>query len=246
MNEGDLQTIGERLRWAREKAGVTQQVAADALGISKSAVSQWERNETSPSTDNLREAARVYQVLLHWLISGGVEAKDSSIAPPPAQTQRREAALPPRQVLPAPNASQIIPVAGDGRGALPILGLARGGIEGRFLFNGQVVDYRPMPSELANVPDAYGVYVDGESMKPRWKPGELLLIHPHLPPRREDDVLVQVFPDDEHAPPEGYVKEFRAWTPKKLILWQWNPPEEFEIDRPLVKSVHVIVGSRRA
>ncbi|WP_454813817.1 XRE family transcriptional regulator [Labrys neptuniae] len=245
MSEGDLQTIGERLRWARENAGMTQQVAADALGISKSAVSQWERNQTEPSTENLREAAKIYQVLLHWLMEGGSAIRDPSAIAATAGEGRRPP-LPPRQVLPAPNASQIIPIAGDGRGALPILGLARGGIEGRFLFNGQVVDYRPMPSELANVPDAYGVYVDGESMKPRWKPGELLLIHPHLPPRREDDVLVQVFPDDEHAPPEGYVKEFRAWTPKKLILWQWNPPEEFEIDRPLVKSVHVIVGSRRA
>lgn len=44
----------------RKKAGLTQEEAAKALGISGAAVAQWETGETMPSTKRLPEIAKVY------------------------------------------------------------------------------------------------------------------------------------------------------------------------------------------
>ncbi|ACL58731.1 putative phage repressor [Methylobacterium nodulans ORS 2060] len=147
-------------------------------------------------------------------------------------------------VIPEANASA--PVAAPRYGGLmPVLGVAKGGSDGRLIFNGQVIESVPRPAALENVEGAYAVYVSGDSMHPRFKAGEQVWVHPHRPPKRGDDVVVQLYAEDEGDPPEGYIKEFVAWTPSMLILYQHNPAGEFEIDRALVKSVHTVIGSLR-
>ena len=32
------------------------------------------------------------------------------------------------------------------------------------------------------------------------------------------------------------IKEFRGWSPKQLILWQWNPAEEVLIERAVARA----------
>lgn len=43
----NLETMGDRIRMLREAKGYTQTQLGDLCGVSKSAVSQWERNETA-------------------------------------------------------------------------------------------------------------------------------------------------------------------------------------------------------
>lgn len=124
----------------------------------------------------------------------------------------------------------------------PVYGLAVGGDDGRFYFNGETVGWVKTPESLMGVRNAYALYVAEESMVPRFKPGEQVWVNPHKTPIRGDDVIVQLHPEREGDNPEGYIKEFRGWTPKKLLLWQWNPAGDVLIDRQLVKSIHVIVG----
>jgi phage repressor protein C with HTH and peptisase S24 domain len=126
---------------------------------------------------------------------------------------------------------------------LPVLGEAVGGIDGEYVFNGHILDYVACPPSLANVPNAYSVFVDGESMSPRYRQGETVYVHPGKPPRRGDDVIVQIKPNEESAPPLGYIKEFVGWTGSKLMLRQHNPAQSVEFDRELVVSVHPIVFS---
>ena len=56
--------IASRLVKLRKEKGFSQEELADKLGISRQAVSKWERAEASPDTDNLILLARLYDVSL--------------------------------------------------------------------------------------------------------------------------------------------------------------------------------------
>lgn len=45
--------IAQRLAGLRRQKGYSQESLANALGLSRQAVSKWERAESSPDTDNL-------------------------------------------------------------------------------------------------------------------------------------------------------------------------------------------------
>ena len=52
-----------RLYELRKKNGLSQEELASKLGLSRQAVSKWERAEASPDTDNLVELAKLYNVI---------------------------------------------------------------------------------------------------------------------------------------------------------------------------------------
>lgn len=60
--------IANRLQKLRKEKGYSQEQLADALGISRQAVSKWERAEASPDTDNLICLAKLYGVSLDELL----------------------------------------------------------------------------------------------------------------------------------------------------------------------------------
>lgn len=126
---------------------------------------------------------------------------------------------------------------------LPVYGQAVGGVDGKYVFNGSVLDWVVCPPSLEGVPGAYAVYIDGESMSPRYRPGETVWVHPHKPARRGDDVIVQIRPDDEGDPPNGFVKELVGWAGDRLVLRQHNPQGELSFRRGEVVSIHPIVLS---
>lgn len=61
--------IANRLQKLRKERGLSQEQLADELGISRQAVSKWERAESSPDTDNLICLAKLYGVSLDYLLS---------------------------------------------------------------------------------------------------------------------------------------------------------------------------------
>nr|MCR4698989.1 helix-turn-helix domain-containing protein [Bacilli bacterium] len=60
--------IADRLVELRKKNGLSQEQLADKLGLSRQAVSKWERAEASPDTDNLICLAKLYGVSLDELL----------------------------------------------------------------------------------------------------------------------------------------------------------------------------------
>ncbi len=70
-----MSKLYERIREARRLAGLTQEMLAAELGISRSAVAQWEMAEgTAPSVENLIALARRSGLHFEYLATGRGEA----------------------------------------------------------------------------------------------------------------------------------------------------------------------------
>lgn len=75
-------TLGERIKVARLRAGVTKSALAKAVGLSPSAVTQWENGDTKAlKSASLLAAANVLKVNYDWLATGKGEARGA-----PAET----------------------------------------------------------------------------------------------------------------------------------------------------------------
>lgn len=66
-----------RLYQYRKHSNLSQEELADKLGISRQAVSKWERAEASPDTDNLINLAKLYGVSLDDLINNDPAQKNN-------------------------------------------------------------------------------------------------------------------------------------------------------------------------
>ena len=69
-----------RLFELRKKHNLSQEELAEKLGVSRQAVSKWERSEASPDTDNLIALAKIYGLSLDELVYGkkSEEAKEDT------------------------------------------------------------------------------------------------------------------------------------------------------------------------
>jgi transcriptional regulator with XRE-family HTH domain len=73
--------LAARIRRARRIAGISQQALADALGVTRSAVSNWESDSgVRPATDRLAVMARALHVGFEWLATGRGEMRMCSSA----------------------------------------------------------------------------------------------------------------------------------------------------------------------
>ncbi|MEF3329578.1 helix-turn-helix transcriptional regulator [Oceanobacillus oncorhynchi] len=63
-----MKILSQRLREAREKAGLKQIEASKLLGISNGTLSGYEREYRDPDTDTLHKMANLYGVSVDWLL----------------------------------------------------------------------------------------------------------------------------------------------------------------------------------
>lgn len=68
--------IAQRLAELRREKGYSQEELAEQLGLSRQAVSKWERAESSPDTGNLVALARLYGVTLDELLRFDEDIED--------------------------------------------------------------------------------------------------------------------------------------------------------------------------
>ena len=61
-------TLGEAIRANRERCKMTQEFVAESLGVSRQAVSKWERGTSDPSTANLMALAKLFGVSAEELL----------------------------------------------------------------------------------------------------------------------------------------------------------------------------------
>ena len=88
--------IANRLVQLRKNHNLSQEELAARIGVSRQAVSKWERAEASPDTDNLILLARLYGISLDELLTG------SGAVPPDNPPPSKELAPLPPVNLPVP------------------------------------------------------------------------------------------------------------------------------------------------
>ncbi len=67
-----------RLVELRKSHGLSQDALAEKLGVSRQAVSKWERSEASPDTDNLITLAKLYNISVDELLGIGTAGESDS------------------------------------------------------------------------------------------------------------------------------------------------------------------------
>ena len=79
-----MNTVAERLRWARQQAGLKQREMAPMLHVSRAAYSKYETGQVEIPLGRLQDAARVLQTPIGWLLTG--EERGSRSGGRPAHT----------------------------------------------------------------------------------------------------------------------------------------------------------------
>ena len=81
VKEADKKNAGERIRFIRKRAGLTQQEFARAIGYSMMQISFVELGKTTPSNNFLHKTAQAFNVRFEWLMtgSGPVEAEEAKV-----------------------------------------------------------------------------------------------------------------------------------------------------------------------
>jgi len=72
--------IADRLVKLRKEHNLSQEALAAKLGLSRQAISKWERAEASPDTDNLMALASLYGVSLDEILNGAEAAAENDEA----------------------------------------------------------------------------------------------------------------------------------------------------------------------
>ncbi len=60
--------IHEKIQHSRKNAGMSQEMFAEKLGVSRQSVSKWETGTAAPDLDNLVAIARLFGVTTDWLL----------------------------------------------------------------------------------------------------------------------------------------------------------------------------------
>ncbi|WP_443662796.1 helix-turn-helix domain-containing protein [Dysosmobacter sp.] len=80
-------TFSEKLVRLRRREGLSQEALAEALGVSRQAISRWEQGTALPDGAKLLPCARYFGVRVDWLLDEQQEWEDQAekTAPPPVQ-----------------------------------------------------------------------------------------------------------------------------------------------------------------
>jgi phage repressor protein C with HTH and peptisase S24 domain len=154
-----------------------------------------------------------------------------------------------------PVRTEVAGMGGDREGRpLEVVGTAMGGefgdldadIELTELRMHEVIERVARPASLADDQNAYALRIVGDSMFPRFKPGERVAVSPRKPVHIGDDVIVQLRGpdgDDGERIQMVLIKELVRRTSTYIELRQYNPNMVFRVEARRVAHIHVVGGN---
>lgn len=208
---------GLRLRAARKHANLTQVKLSELTGIAQSTISTAEREGRGSSDTPVY--AKVCGVDAHWLATGTGSmllpaTEPSNVAPAPAMRASRKVAV-------------VGEVKGGDHGYLEELQYPVGYGEG-------TVDFPTAD------PMAYALRVRGDSMHPRYRAGEFVVVEPSVEALPGDDVVVAMVDGRK------LLKELGWWRDGEVQLLSVNNHfGPMTLERSDIASIQLVAGRVR-
>jgi transcriptional regulator with XRE-family HTH domain len=133
----------------------------------------------------------------------------------------------------------VSPGANVGLGNLHVYGsLAEA--DGSLILSARPIDSIPRPAPLASVSGGYGLIVAGDSMAPLLRPGEVVLLHPKLLPKRDD---LCVFLSEGAGETRVLLGEFCAHSKNQWSVKQYRGGTiQLQLSKRDWQKCHVMVG----
>ena len=169
-----MSTLADRLTLAMEKTGISQAELARACGVKPPSVSGWLSGKSKfLRGENLLKAAAALRVSQAWLATGEGSMEPSSNALDLLTSEVGDA----------------VPIKRFRK--IPVVGEVKGGDDGFLEETQYPVGFGDGYVEYPTTdPNAYAVRVRGDSMHPRYRAGEFVVVEPNIEAREGDDVVV--------------------------------------------------------
>ncbi len=224
----DISEAARRLKAMRERSGLSMRTVADSLGWPLTRYQHYEDRyrRTYLPVDLVRHLAGLFQ-------PRGIDAKEV-LALAGVESLLPGDALPPPPVVPAP-----VPFVRPVRD-LPVIGAVKGGTEGFYFNEGDPKEFVERPVALVGVANGFALYVDGDSMEPRYFAGEILYVNPNRPISRNCFVAVEM------RDGQGLIKQFLRRTDDHIFLRQFNPAKDLRLAVRDLKRMYRITSSGEA
>lgn len=236
------------IRHFRLASGMTQAQLAEAAGVGVPQVSKWEGGKVDIPSSRLKDLAEILNTGVEELVSEEVGLYLARITA--GETTEQEPSI-------DTNAT-VVPLEGASaermQPNLPIYGTALGAprqvdgeaVEQVTLNRAEVLEYVKRPVLLNGNALAYGLRVQGHSMEPRHRDGEMLIVDPNGRIGIGEDVVVYLRPNSEL---EDDGETARAVLVKRIIrrssgyieLEQYQPAMTFRIDSADILRIDRIV-----
>ena len=156
-----ITSVGERIRARRKELRLTQKALSVKVGVSHVSISQWEKDETAPRGENLLSLAGALGVSANFLSTG--EESASNVSPSDMGTKR-----------------------------IPVLSYVQAGM---WTESQEITGYDGSTSYLLMDDDcsdsAFALVIEGESMLPKFIPGDRIIVDPEVFPVPGDFVVAR-------------------------------------------------------
>lgn len=225
-------TLKDRVDERLNALGISAFEAASRMGKSRTYVYDIIKgNKTSVRGASLDALAEALETTSAWLMHVPDDSNPPTQINPPLRPNATTSDVDVGAIARMP---KDVPVFGTASGSLA------GAQQGAWQMTSDPVEYVRRAPGLATARDAYALYVENESMEPRFPPGELVFVHPGRPVRSGDVVVVQV-QNAEHAAIETYIKIMVRRSNGDVICRQYNPDAEIRFVANTVKTVHRVL-----
>ena len=180
-----------KLKELRENKGLSQAAFAAEIGVGQSTVGSWENGARKPNLDTMKKLAAYFDIPVAVLLDD-----DSSRKNPPIH--RRKGVR--------------IPVYGDTAAGVPILAIED-------FDSDDPDDWEEITEDMARSGDYIALRIKGDSMEPRMKTGDIVIVRLQPDIETGDVAIVRVNGDSATC------KKIKK-TPQGLWLISFNPDYE--------------------